>query len=211
MPAPVSDGELSDLDFTSTVVMHAPDANEAADPTGKVLKHLDAVVDSIALKIELGSTDERLWRILAAVYLATERAADYGDLVRRHLTAFGRPLELDQPPVMFSLPDKVNFDDIPKIDLIRSACTSPAGAIMDFSAVRRVSVGGLIALGELLAALSQVDSAPQMRGLEAFIGTVEAAIQGGQGTREMQDLVSACRRMRARHPADPNGATSAAA
>jgi hypothetical protein len=83
MPAKLSELELSDLDFTDTVVMRGSETNEAADPTARVLRQLDILIDSIALKIEFGSTDTKLWRILAGVYLATERTADYNDLVRR--------------------------------------------------------------------------------------------------------------------------------
>jgi hypothetical protein len=191
MPASIHDGSLSDLDFTSTVALHAPAVNEAADPTERLLQHVESIVDSIALKIELGSTDERLWRILGALYLGSERNADLSDLVKKHSTVFGHPLQFDQPPVLFTLPAKINFDDIPKIEMVRSACATPGGAIMDFSAVRRISVGGLIALTELLGALAGVTDVPEMRALEAFIGSIEHAIKGGQGSREMQDLVAA--------------------
>jgi hypothetical protein len=194
MPAKLSELELSDLDFTDTVVMRGSETNEAADPTARVLRQLDILIDSIALKIEFGSTDTKLWRILAGVYLATERTADYNDLVRKHLSQFGCPLRIDQPGVTFALPVKVNFDDIPKLDMIRSACASPGGAVIDFSAVRRLSSGGLIALSELLSALAAIKDQPMMRGLDAFIDSVDAAIRSGQGTREMQELVSAFRR-----------------
>lgn len=190
MPAPVNEGQLSDLDFTSTVALHAPQANEITDPTERLLQQLDTLVDSIALKIELGSTDERLWRILGALYMATERNADLSDLVKRHATVFGRPLELDQPPVLFTLPAKINFDDIPSLDAIRSACGTPGGAVIDFSAVRRISVGGVIALSELLGALAAIEDVPEMRALDAFIASIEAAIQGGRGSHEMRDLVA---------------------
>lgn len=194
MPASVNDGLLSDLDFTSTVALHAPDANEAADPTERLLQHVEAIVDSIALKIELGSTDERLWRILGALYLGCERNADLSDLVKKHSVVFGHPLQFDQPPVLFTLPVKINFDDVPKIEMVRSACATPGGAIMDFSAVRRISVGGVIALTELLGALAAVEVVPEMRALDAFIGSIEHAIKLGQGSREMQDLVAAHQR-----------------
>lgn len=200
MPAKLIELELSDLDFTDTVVMRGSETNEAADPTDRVLKQLDTIVDSIALKVEFGSTDQRLWRILAGVYLALERVADYGDLVRKHLAVFGHPLQLDQPAVSFTLPAKVNFDDIPKLSMIRSACVSPGGAVIDFSAVRRLSAGGLIALSELLAALIQVSDLPQMRGMDAFIGSIEGAIKAGQGTKEMQDLIATYRRYALAHP-----------
>jgi len=199
MPAKLSELELSDLDFTDTVVMRGSETNEAADPTDRLLTQLDTIVDSIALKVEFGSPDERLWRILAGVYLALDRGADYGDLVRKHLAVFGRPLQLDQPAVSFVLPAKVNFDDIPKLDMIRSACASPGGAVIDFSAVRRLSAGGLIALSELLSALIPMSNLPQMRGVDAFIGSIEGAIKAGQGTREMQELISTYRRYAAAH------------
>lgn len=200
MPAMLSELELSDLDFTDTVVMRGSETNEAVDPTERILKHLDMLVDSLALKVEFGSTDSRLWRILAGFYLAAERTADYGDLVRKHLSVFGHPLRLDQPPVGFVLPVKVNFDDIPKLELIRSACASPGGAIIDFSAVRRLSSGGLIALSELLAALSPLPDVPQLRGIDAFVASIESAMNAGQGTREMQDFMTAFRRYMAAHP-----------
>src|SRR5690606_7271575 len=107
MPAKLSEVELSDLDFTDTVVMRGEETNEAVDPTERILGQLDLLVDSIALKVELGSNDARLWRILAGVYLAAERIADYSDLVRKHLAQFGTPLRIDQPPVSFALPVKV--------------------------------------------------------------------------------------------------------
>lgn len=200
MPAKLSELELSDLDFTDTVVMRGSETNEAADPTERVLRQLDTIVDSIALKVEFGSTDPRLWRILAGVYLALERVADYSDLVRKHLAVFGHPLRLDQPAVTFMLPVKVNFDDIPKLDTIRSACACPGGAVLDFSAVRRLSAGGLIALSELMAALIPMSDLPQMRGMEAFIGSIEGAIKSGQGTKEMQELVATFRRYMVVHP-----------
>ena len=49
----------------------------------RILRQIEILVDSIALKVEFGSTDPRLWRILAGVYLANERIADYNDLVRK--------------------------------------------------------------------------------------------------------------------------------
>ena len=76
MPAKLSELELSDLDFTDTVVMRGADTNEAADPTERILRQLDLLIDSIALKVEFGATDPRLWRILAGFYLAGERIAD---------------------------------------------------------------------------------------------------------------------------------------
>jgi hypothetical protein len=190
MPASLSELDLSDLDFTDTVVMRGADTNEAADPTERVLKQLEAVVDSIALKVEFGSTDERLWRILAGVYLALERVTDYGDLVRKHLAVFGHPLQLDQPAVCFNLPAKVNFDDIPKLDMIRSACAAPGGAVIDFCAVRRLSAGGLIALSELLAALIPLSDPPQLRGIDAFVASIAGAIKAGQGSKDMQELIA---------------------
>ncbi|MCC6535290.1 MAG: hypothetical protein IT531_22305 [Burkholderiales bacterium] len=191
MPATLS--EL-DLDFTDTVVMRGAETNEAVDPTERILKHLDLLMDSIALKVEFGSADPRLWRLLAGFYLATERSRDYNDLVRKHLAAFGRGLQLDQPAVSFALPVKVNFDDIPKLDMVRSACASPGGAVIDFTAVRRLSAGGLIALAELLGALGQLDDLPQMRAIEGFIASIEGAVKAGQGTREMQELLASYRR-----------------
>lgn len=200
MPATLSELELSDLDFTDTVVMRGSDTNEAADPTLRLLKHLDLIMDSIALKIEFGSTDPRLWRILGGFYLAADRPADYNDLVRKHLSAFGHPLQLDQPAVSFVLPVKVNFDDIPKLAMIRTACASPGGAVLDFSAVRRLSTGGLIALSELFGALASLQQHPQLRGVDAFIASIEAAIKSGQGTKDMQELLAAYRRYALAHP-----------
>jgi hypothetical protein len=200
MPAMLSELELSDLDFTDTVVMRGAEANEASDPTVRILRQFDALVDSIALKVEFGSTDPRLWRILAGVYLADERIADYNDLIRKHLARFGAPLKLDQPPVSFVLPVKVNFDDIPKLAMIRSACAAPGGAVIDFSAVRRLSSGGLIALSELLTALVSMKELPLLRGLDMFVDSVDAAIKAGQGTREMQELIAAYRRYNNAHP-----------
>ena len=200
MPAKLSELELSDLDFTDTVVMRGDETNEAVDPTERILRQIEILVDSIALKVELGSTDPRLWRILAGVYLANERIADYNDLVRKHLARFGCPLRLDQPPLTFVLPVKVNFDDIPKLDMIRSACASPGGAVIDFSAVRRLSSGGLIALTELLNALAGLNEVPLLRGLESFVESVEGAIGGGQGTRDMHELLGAFRRYSNAHP-----------
>jgi len=200
MPAKLSELELSDLDFTDTVVMRGSETNEAADPTLRLLKHLDMVMDSIALKVGFGSNDPRLWRVLAGFYLATERPADYNDLVRKHLAAFGHPLQLDQPAMSFVLPVKVNFDDIPKLNMIRTACSSPGGAVLDFSAVRRLSAGGLIALSELFGALVPLQPHPQLRGIDSFIASIEAAIKAGQGTKDMQDLLSSYRRYAAAHP-----------
>ena len=211
MPAMLSELELSDLDFTDTVVMRGAETNEAADPTARILRQLDHLIDSIALKVEFGSTDPCLWRILAAFYLANERIADYNDLVRKHLAQFGTPLRLDQPPISFVLPVKVNFDDIPKLDMIRSACASPGGAVIDFSAVRRLSSGGLIALSELLNALVPLQELPLLRGLDTIVDSVEAAIKAGQGTREMQELTSAFRRYSIAHPraGEPRAAAAA--
>ena len=200
MQAMISELELSDLDFTETVMLHPGEAQEGSDGTDRVLHQLDVLIDSIALKVECGSTDERLWRILAGVYMAMERITDYNDLVRKHLATFGRPLKLDQPGITFALPVKVNFDDIPKLDLIMSACATPGGAALDFGAVRRVSGGGMLALSELLLALVSVSVLPQMRGIEAFIGSIEAAIKAGQDGKEMQELVSAYRRFTLAHP-----------
>jgi len=209
MPAKLS--ELDDLDFTDTVVMRDLGHSHSVDAVERVLHHLDVLVDSIALKVEFGSTDPRLWRILAGFYLAAERIADYNDLVRKHLMQFGYPLRIDQPPVSFVLPVKVNFDDIPKLDMIRSACASPGGAVIDFSAVRRLSSGGLIALSELLYALASMQDLPQLRGLEGFIESIEGAIKSGQGTREMQDLMTSFRRYTSQHPLRQEEAGSAAA
>lgn len=194
MPATLSELELSDLDFTDTVVMRGSETNEAADPTDRVLKQLETIVDPIALKVELGAIDTRLWRIPAGVYLAMDSVADYGDLMKKHLATFGSPLKLDQPAVTFALPSKVNFDDIPKLDMLRNAMIAPGGAIIDFTAVRRLSSGGLISLSELLAALMPVKDPPQMRGLEGFVASVEGAVKAGQGIKEMQDLISTYRR-----------------
>ena len=135
--------------------------------------------------------------------MAMERITDYNDLVRKHLATFGRPLKLDQPGITFALPVKVNFDDIPKLDLIMSACATPGGATLDFGQVRRISGGGMLALSELLLALVPVSVLPQMRGIEAFIGSIEAAIKAGQESREMQELVSAYRRFSIAHPKQP--------
>jgi hypothetical protein len=197
MPAKLS--ELDDLDFTDTVVMRNLGRSTGTDAIERILRHLDILVDSIALKVEFGSTDARLWRILAGFYLAGERIADYNDLVRKHLVQFGYPLRIDQPPVTFALPVKVNFDDVPKLEMIRSACASPGGAVIDFSAVRRLSSGGLIALSELLGALASVNDLPQLRGLDGFIESIEGAIKAGHGTREMQDLMASFRRYSTQH------------
>jgi len=212
MPATmISELELSDLDFTETVMLRSSESSEGTDGTDRVLKHLDTLIDSIALKVECGSTDERLWRILAGVYMAMERITDYNDLVRKHLATFGRPLKLDQPGITFALPVKVNFDDIPKLDIIMSACATPGGAALDFGAVRRVSGGGMLALSELLLALVSVSVLPQMRGIEAFIGSIEAAIKAGQGAKEMQELVAAYRRFTVAHPKQSAPSSAAAA
>lgn len=210
MPASFSERELSDLDFTETVMMCGSETNGTADPTEHLLTQLDAIVDAIALKVEFGSVDERLWRVLAGVYMAMERITDYNDLVRKHLTTFGQPLKLDQPGVTFALPSKVNVDDIPNLNMIRTASASPGGATIDFSLVRRISSGGLIALAELLLALMPVSMLPQLRGIEVFVGSVEAVIKSGQGTKEMQDFVSAYRRFSAVHPHRQDDAVTAA-
>jgi hypothetical protein len=191
MPATLREPQLSDLDFTDTVVVRAEDAHEGADDTERLLRHLDTVIDAIALKIELGHDDIRLWRTLAGFYLANDRAADYNDLARKYLAKSGVPLRLDQPAVSFTLPVKVNFDDIPKLDAVRSASASPAGAVIDFGAVRRLSAGGLIALTELLSGLGEAHGRLQLRGVEAFIDGIERAIGSGQGTQEMQELARA--------------------
>lgn len=211
MPARLSEAELSDLDFTDTVVMRNVEPSAGIDATERILRHLDTLIDSIALKVEFGSTDSRLWRILAGVYLAGERIQDYNDLVRKHLVQFGYPLRIDQPPVSFVLPVKVNFDDIPKLDMIRSACASPGGAVLDFSAVRRLSSGGLIALSELLNALMQMKDLPQLRGLQGFIDSIEGAVKSGQGTKEMQDLMATFRRYSHLHPLHESERDAAAA
>ena len=211
MPAMTSELELSDLDFTATVMLPTAESREATDGTDRVLAQLEVVIDSIALKVEVGSTDERLWRILAGVYMAMERITDYNDLVRKHLATFGRSLELDQPGITFALPVKVNRDDIPKLDMIMSACATPGGAALDFGAVRRVSGGGMLALSELLLALVPVSAMPQMRGIEAFIASIEAAIKAGQGGKEMQELVGAYRRFAIAHPKQPAPAVAAVA
>jgi len=54
-------------------------------------------------------------------------------------------------------------------------------------------------LSELLGGLSQVSALVQMRGIDTFIESVEAAIAAGQGTREMQGLVSSYRTYVATH------------
>ena len=204
MPATLSELELSDLDFTDTVVVRNSEANEAADPTEHVLRQLDSVVDSMALKVEFGSTDERLWRVLAGIYMALERITDYNDLATKHLSTFGRPLQLDQPGVTFALPAKVNFDDVPKLDMILSACALPGGATLDFSAVRRLSAGGMISLSELLHALVPITALPTMRGIDAFIASIEGAVKSEQGGGEMKDLLTAYQRFRAAHPKQQN-------
>jgi len=200
MPSKLSERELSDLDFTDTVVMRQMPAYDAIDSSQRLLKQLDTLMDGIALQVEFGTADPRLWRLLAGFYLAAERPRDYNDLVRKHLATFGRPLQLDQPAVSFVLPVKVNFDDIPKLDMVRSACASPGGAALDFSAVRRLSAGGLIALSELFGALIGLHQHPQLRGMDAFIGSIEGALKAGQGTREMQELLAAYRRYAAAKP-----------
>ena len=58
----------------------------------------------------------------------------------------------------------------------------------------------MLALSELLLALVSVSVLPQMRGIEAFIGSIEAAIKAGQGAKEMQELVAAYRRFTIAHP-----------
>jgi hypothetical protein len=211
MPAKLGDPELSDLDFTDTVVMRGSDANEATDPTQRLLRQLEILMDSIALKIEFGSSDPRLWRVLGAHYLATDRPHDFNDLVRKHFAAFGHPLQLDQPAVSFALPVKVNFDDIPKLDMIRTACASPGGAVLDFSAVRRLSTGGLIALSELFGTLASLPEHPQLRGIDAFIASIEGAVKSGQGTKDMQELIAAYRRYAAGLPRRGDGQCGAAA
>ena len=201
MPATLSELEQSNLDFTETVMVHEPEVRGVADPTERLLKHLDSVIDAMALRVEFGATDTRLWRLLAGFYLAAERTADYNDLARKHLSAFGRPLQIDQPAVSFVLPVKVNYDDIPSIEMVRSASASPGGAVMEFGAVRRLSTGGIVALCELLRGLNQITSMVQMRGLDGFIESIEAAIKSGQGTKEMNDLVSSYRSYVAEHTA----------
>jgi hypothetical protein len=46
MPVSLSEIELSDLDFTDTVVMREAETNERR--TGRRLKQLDTIIDSIA-------------------------------------------------------------------------------------------------------------------------------------------------------------------
>jgi hypothetical protein len=201
MPATLSELEQSNLDFTETVMARAGEVREVVDPTERLLQDLDTVIDALALRVELGATDTRLWRLLAGFYLATERRADYNDLARKHLATFNRPLQIDQPAVAFALPVKVNYDDVPSLDMVRSACASPGGAVMEFGAVRRLSTGGIVALTELLTGLNQVTGMVQMRGLAAFIESIEAAIKAGQGTKEMNDLLASYRGYVAAHTA----------
>ena len=199
MPATLSELELSNLDFTETVGVREADAPDAVDPTERLLKYLDTVIDAIALRVEFGSNDIRLWRLLAGFYLAAERSSDYNDLARKYLVAFGRPLQIDQPAVTFILPVKVNFDDIPKLEMVASACAAPGGAVIDFCAVRRLSTGGLVALSELLQGLNQITGLVQMRGMGAFVDGIVDAIKTGQGTPEMHQLVANYRNYCAAH------------
>ena len=68
----------------------------------------------------------------------------------------------------------------------------------------------MVALSELLLALVPVSVLPQMRGIEAFIGSIETAIKAGQDAKEMQELVAAYRRFTIAHPKQPVGSSAAA-
>jgi hypothetical protein len=209
MSASLSALDLSDPDFTDTVEIRGHESNEASEPTERLLAQLDSVVDAIALKVELGSTDERLWRVLAGIYTATERITDHNDLMQKHLRIFGRSLELGQPGVTFSLPIKVNVDDVPRADVIRAVCSSPGGVTIDFSTARRVSAGGLLALSELMTALTNFTVLPQMRGIDAFVASVDGMVRAGRGTSEMTDFLRAYRRFVSAHPRERTPALAA--
>jgi hypothetical protein len=94
--------------------------------------------------------------------------------------------------------------------MICSACALPGGATIYFSIVRRLSAGGMIALSELLLALIPLSVLPQMRGMEAFVASIESAVKSGQGTKEMQDFMVAYRRFLAAHPREQDDTVVAA-
>jgi hypothetical protein len=188
--------EFSDLDFTSTIVKHARDLPiPDIDPITKVLKQVESLIDTLELKVELGSHDQRLWRLLAGLYLAGERTSDYNDLICKYQAAFGQPLKLlAQSAAVIALPIKVNKESVPVVAEVKALAELPAGVVVDFSEVRRASTGGIVALTGFLAAFHDSSVSPQLRGAEPFMASVERAAIGDTGSRELWELLLAYRK-----------------
>jgi hypothetical protein len=193
--------ESSDLDFTATIVTRTQDIRVTSDDAvDKLLRQTDTLMDAAQLQITLGCRDQRVWKLLAAVYIGADRIAEYNELARNFQSTFGLPLKLDLPAAVFELPEKINDDSVPDIAAVKSACASPGGAVVDFSDVRRASSGGLAELARFLAVFEPSEPEPELRGMEPFVNSVTAVAQTERGSREMWDLLFALKRFQ-RDPA----------
>ena len=192
MPSTRPTDSAPDLDFTTTVVLHAQDLRvQVQDPAVRILEQAERLADTMSLQLTLGSRDPRIWHLLAGLYLGSRRSADYDELSKRHIAMFGTPLQLELPAAVFTLPDKINQDSLPAAGAVKSACASPGGAVIDFSNVRRASTGGIAELGRLLLELADTPQAPELRGVEDFLKSVQTVAETERGSQAMWDLLFA--------------------
>lgn len=187
------------LDFTASVPAAEPDTDELAK---QAVAGAGTVIDLLERVLEAGKMDAVGWKLLAGLYLGTDRLGDFASLQSQYQSVSDAPilahLPVSEPPprpdpvpvrVTFQMPQRIMHDSLPEVAAVVAACASPDGALLDFSHVRGADSGGLKSLTRFLAQLPRDSTKPVLQGIERFISSLEKTAASPNGTHEMWDTL----------------------
>lgn len=188
------------LDFTASVPDAGPDADELAR---QAVAAAGTAIGLLEQALETGKMEAAGWRLLAGLYLGTDRPDDFSSLQSQYQSVSDAPilahLPVQEPPprpdpvpapVTFPMPQRIMHDSLPEVTAVVDACaSSPDGVLLDFSHVRGADSGGLKSLTRFLAQLPRDNTRPVLQGMERFISSLEKTAASPAGTHEMWDTL----------------------
>jgi len=201
------DAEILTLDFTAPESSYsgAEESTQSdtlpsniADLLKQATTEVESSIRNLELALESGLVDENIWQLLAYLYLGTSRIDKLGNLDRQYEETFGRTfssifsqqkIRINSNRTVFEMPQKIVHASLPDIVSVQKACTSPEGAILDFSRVHGADTNGLKELIKFFSQLPHDQTRPELKGDERFISSLEKAAEGTTGTQEMWDML----------------------
>lgn len=203
----MKDTEILTLDFTvpeasssGTEESVKPEISSSniEDLLNQANTEVDRAIRNIELALESGLVDEKIWQLLAYLYMGTGQMDNFSSLDKRHEEAFGAPIlvslpqqkmQLDSDRVVFEMPRKIICGSLPDIASVQEACASSKGAILDFSRVHGADTNGLMELVKFFSQLPHDQTKPEIAAIDRFISSLRKVAEDTAGTQEMWSLL----------------------
>lgn len=202
----MDDTEISTLDFTTEGASSDSEGlinseelpSDIRDLLSQAVTDIEAAILSLEQALESDLVKEPSWQMLACLYLGTNQLNHFNNLNKRHEEIFGKPvsvnsslqeMQIDSDRVVFEMPQKIVCGSLPDIALVKEACTSSKGAMLNFTNVHGADTGGLKELVGFFAKLPHDQTKPEISGSDRFISSLEKAANDSSGTQEMWNLL----------------------